>query len=88
MPYQYKGGEPALLGDRVRFRRWFRRTLTGTVDHVWDPSRPSPPWGDNDMGIGVRWDPPATGGGWFGSAAVKDLELLGRAPATASHPGT
>jgi hypothetical protein len=42
------------VGDQVEVRRLFIFCLKGVVVWVYDPSKPSPPRGDNDYGISIK----------------------------------
>lgn len=47
-------GEPIRKGDKVKVRVWRFFWKAGVVVKVYDPSQPSPPWGGNDFGFGVK----------------------------------
>lgn len=81
--FRYASGEEVQVGDRVRRRRLFRRPLEGVVAHMYDPTQPSPPRGNNDPGFTVKWDDPSDGWYWSGIMLDPKLELVSRgAPAT------
>ena len=46
--------EQVRVGDKVLIRRRFRKPLSGIVTHVYDPSKPSPPRGENDYGVAIQ----------------------------------
>jgi hypothetical protein len=52
--FTYRTGEIVRLGDRVLVRRFLRRPLRATVVQIYDPLRPSPPKGDNDVGYHIQ----------------------------------
>ena len=54
MVLRYATGEEVRVGDRVRVRRLLRQPLEAVVESVYDPTKPSPPKGDNDMGFSVH----------------------------------
>jgi hypothetical protein len=78
MVFRYATGEEIRVGDRVRRRRWLRRPLEGVVAHMYDPTQPSPPRGDNDPGFTIRWDDPSKGWYWSGILLDSKLELIRR----------
>jgi hypothetical protein len=52
MAYRDTGIE-VKMGDHVevKYRFLWRK---GVVNYVYDPSKPSPPWGENDIGYGIK----------------------------------
>ncbi|GEM_PF-5726931 len=52
-PIKYTTGELVKVGDAVEIRRRFK-SLIGVVTSVYDPKKPSPPWGENDYGITIQ----------------------------------
>ena len=94
-PYSYPTGEPILVGDQVRIRRTAGSRLLellrsgglpvskwiGEITYVYDPSKPSPPWGDNDHGFSIKLP---NGNELFG-ANTDDIELVSRAATGPTH---
>mgnify|MGYP003575479206 CR=1 FL=1 len=74
--FTYRTGEVVQLGDRIEVRRFLRRPRRGRVVKIYDPSRPSPPWGDNDFGYGIEVED-----GTWGLANSDDptITFIGRA---------
>jgi hypothetical protein len=52
--------------------------VEGVVDYVYDPTEPSPPKGNNDMGFSVRVGEPPRMWYWFGLGRHPELDLVSR----------
>jgi hypothetical protein len=76
MLIEYASGEPVRVGDQVRIKRRFRRALTGVVVHVYDPTQPSPPKGNNELGFHVETEDGR--GYWFPASRDARVELVRR----------
>ena len=45
--------ETICVGDVVEIPRFLRPPIRGVISSVYDPTKPSIPWGDNEIGFGV-----------------------------------
>jgi hypothetical protein len=76
--FTYCSGEQVRLGDRVAVRRFLRRPLQPKVVQIYDPTRPSPPGGDNDIGFHIKIED----GSWgFCGSGDPRLTLISRGDA-------
>jgi len=72
--FTYKNGLVVKIGDNVEYKRLFRRKKRGVVVYLYDSTRPSPPWGENDVGFGVTLDD----GSYLFCADTKGLSFISR----------
>ena len=52
--FRYLSGEEMKIGDRVELRLWFWKTEQGTVEHVYDPTKPSGLHSENAPGYAIQ----------------------------------
>ena len=50
---EYSTGELVKVGDVVEIKKLFS-SVEGLVTSIYDPSKPSPPHGDNDYGVNIK----------------------------------
>lgn len=75
-PFRYVQDDSLVLtGDQIRMKRWIRRDLVGTVVFVHDPTKPSPPNGDNDFGFTAQVGDVYY---WIGGPPNESFELIER----------
>ena len=51
---KYNDGQVVRMGDSVEVHRVLRKNVKGTVVAVYDPTKPSPPRGNNDYGVSIK----------------------------------